>query len=243
MGVPPEVRRRCLGRRAPSVDPNRAEVHDSAGCHTNGPVRLGCEDAPVTAVPDPIDDPARGVLAALDPEQRAVAEALRGPVCVLAGAGTGKTRAITHRIAHAVLSGAVPAGHILAVTFTARAAAEMRARLHILGLGAAGAGLVQARTFHSAALRQLGYFHPRVVGGPLPPLVDSKARLVQLAANRHRLTLDRVTLRDVTSEIEWAKSMLVAPDAYAAAAAKHARRPPLDAAQIARIASTYEDVK
>src|SRR5213083_1545737 len=98
------------------------------------------------------------VLAALDPEQRDVATALRGPVCVLAGAGTGKTRAITHRIAYGVHAGLLPPAHVLAVTFTARAAGEMRGRLRELGvLG------VQARTFHSAALRQLGYFWPRVV--------------------------------------------------------------------------------
>ncbi|MDX6287766.1 MAG: ATP-dependent helicase UvrD/PcrA [Frankiales bacterium] len=183
------------------------------------------------------------VLDALDPEQRAVAEALRGPVCVLAGAGTGKTRAITHRIAHAVLSGTVPPGQILAVTFTARAAAEMRARLHALGLGASAAGLVQARTFHAAALRQLSYFHPRVIGGPLPRLLESKARLVQIAAGRCRLTVDRVTLRDLTAEVEWAKAMLVPAEGYADAAVKYARRPPLDPSDVARVATAYEEVK
>src|SRR3954471_22598659 len=126
------------------------------------------------------------LLEALDPEQRQVAEALRGPVCVLAGAGTGKTRAITHRIAYAVASGAVSPRHVLAVTFTARAAGEMRARLHALGLRG-DANAVQARTFHAAALRQLTYFHPRVVGGPLPPVIDSKARLVQSAVRRCRM--------------------------------------------------------
>src|SRR3954447_6825877 len=101
------------------------------------------------------------VLEGLDPEQRSVAEAVRGPVCVLAGAGTGKTRAITHRIAYAVATGAVAPRHVLAVTFTARAAGELRARLHALGLRG-DAAAVQARTFHAAALRQLTYFHPRV---------------------------------------------------------------------------------
>src|SRR4051794_12062669 len=182
-------------------------------------------------------------LEGLDPEQREVAESVRGPVCVLAGAGTGKTRAITHRIAHAVLSGAVAPRHVLAVTFTARAAGEMRARLHPLGLGAAGAGAVQARTFHAAALRQLSYFHPRVIGGPLPTLVDSKARLVQIAATRCRLSIDRPTLRDLTAEIEWAKAALVGPEAYVAAAARSARRPPVDVADVARVLAAYEDVK
>jgi DNA helicase-2/ATP-dependent DNA helicase PcrA len=212
-------------------------VPDSA---KRGVVVRDCEDAAVTTAASPDVD---RVLDALDPEQRAVAEALRGPVCVLAGAGTGKTRAITHRIAHAVLSGTVPAGQILAVTFTARAAAEMRARLHALGLGVAGSGLVQARTFHAAALRQLSYFHPRVIGGPLPRLIDTKARLVQIAAGRCRLSLDRVTLRDMTAEVEWAKAMLVGPDGYADAAVRHGRRPPLDPADVVRVATAYEDVK
>src|SRR4029079_4711586 len=98
-------------------------------------------------------------------EQREAATALRGPVCILAGAGTGKTRAITHRTANAVVSGIAAAHRILAVTFTTRAAGEMRSRLRALGVGG-----VQARTFHSAALRQLGSFFPRVVGGGPPRL-------------------------------------------------------------------------
>ena len=89
------------------------------------------------------------VLASLDPEQREVATALTGPVCVIAGAGTGKTRAITHRIAHGVLTGLYDPRRALAVTFTTRAAGEMRGRLQALGVDG-----VQARTFHSAALRQ-----------------------------------------------------------------------------------------
>ena len=103
------------------------------------------------------------LLGALDPEQRQVAEALRGPVRVLAGAGTGKTRAITHRIAHGVAEGIYAPTEVLAVTFTTRAAGEMRGRLH--RLGAPG---VQARTFHSAALRQLRWFWPTTYGGELP---------------------------------------------------------------------------
>ena len=122
-----------------------------------------------------LDDSRRGesVLGDLDPEQRDVVLAPVGPVCVLAGAGTGKTRAITRRIAHLVTSGTVPAGQVLAVTFTARAAGELRSRLR--SLGAEG---VQARTFHAAALRQLGYFWPQALGGRMPQLVSSKAGLV-----------------------------------------------------------------
>jgi DNA helicase-2/ATP-dependent DNA helicase PcrA len=140
---------------------------------------------------------AEGVLAGLDPEQRAVAEAVRGPVCVLAGAGTGKTRAITHRIAYAVLTGVVAPQRVLAVTFTTRAAGELRSRLH--RLGAPG---VQARTFHAAALRQLSYFWPRVVGGEPPKIIESKIGLVADAARACRLAFGRSELRDIAAEIE-----------------------------------------
>ena len=115
------------------------------------------------AVSPPLDQPRVGgdpelLLAALDPEQREVATALHGPVAVIAGAGTGKTRAITHRIAYGVAIGVYNPTAVLAVTFTTRAAGELRGRLQ--QLGARG---VQARTFHSAALRQAQYFWPRVV--------------------------------------------------------------------------------
>jgi DNA helicase-2/ATP-dependent DNA helicase PcrA len=205
------------------------------GIHARPDVGPPCKDGSVPANPDDI-------LAALDPEQRAVAEALRGPVCVLAGAGTGKTRAITHRIAYAVATGAVAPSHVLAVTFTARAAGEMRARLHGLGLGGEAAA-VQARTFHSAALRQLSYFYPRVIGGPMPPVINTKARLVQKAAGRCRLNIDRTTLRDLTAEIEWAKSALVEPSTYPAAATKAVRRPPIAPDAVAQVFAAYEDVK
>src|SRR5213075_3186450 len=125
------------------------------------------------------------VLAALDPEQREAAVAVRGPVCILAGAGTGKTRTITHRAAYAVLTDAVPASALLAVTFTARAAGEMRTRLRQLGVGG-----VQARTFHAAARRQLQYFWPRVIGGPQWQLLDGKLRLVGQAAARVKAGTD-----------------------------------------------------
>jgi DNA helicase II / ATP-dependent DNA helicase PcrA len=179
------------------------------------------------------------LLAGLDNEQRAVAEAVRGPVCVLAGAGTGKTRAITSRIAYAVHSGTVPVSEVLAVTFTTRAAAEMRTRLR--GLGVPG---VQARTFHSAALRQLGYFYPKALGVALPRVVESKLRLVAqaAAATLHR-SVSSTELRDLTGEIEWAKATLTAPARYPAEAARTGRQPPLPAAEVAAVAVAYEDVK
>ena len=187
----------------------------------------------LTPRPDP------DVLADLDPEQRAAAEAVRGPVCILAGAGTGKTRTITHRIAHAVLSGTVEAEEVLAVTFTARAAGELRTRLRALGVGG-----VQARTFHAAALRQLAYFWPQVIGGEPPRLVESKLRLVADAVNRSlRVSLPIAELRDVTSEIEWAKSSLVSPTTYEADAVRARRQPPRPPETIAAIFEAYEEVK
>jgi DNA helicase-2/ATP-dependent DNA helicase PcrA len=154
-------------------------------------------------------DAADPLLAALDDAQRVAAEALIGPVCVLAGAGTGKTRAITHRIAYGVASGAYDPQRVMALTFTARAAAELRGRLHALGAGA-----VQARTFHAAALAQLGHFWPLVVGGPAPRILEYKGRLLGQAAERVKLRVDTATLRDVAAEIEWRKVQMLSPAEY-----------------------------
>ncbi|NUR26265.1 MAG: ATP-dependent helicase, partial [Catenulispora sp.] len=188
--------------------------------------------------PAPGPLPAAALLDALDPEQRAVAEALHGPVCVLAGAGTGKTRAITYRIAYGVGTGEYIPSQVLAVTFTQRAAGEMRGRLRQLG-----AGGVQARTFHAAALRQLQYFWPKAVGGPTPQLIDSKIPLVAEAVRRLRLHAERAELRDLASEIEWAKSTQIVADDYAGAAAKALRTPPRDAAEVAKVYAEYESAK
>ena len=180
------------------------------------------------------------VLAALDPEQREVATALRGPVCVLAGAGTGKTRAITHRIAYGVLSGVYVPQQVLAVTFTARAAGEMRTRLRDLGVAG-----VQARTFHAAALRQLGYFWPRTIGGPPPALVEHKASLIADAAARLRLSVDRPAVRDLAAEVEWAKVSLLTPQTYSAAAVRAGRGEPggFDLTTVSRLFEAYEQAK
>ncbi|GHI87522.1 ATP-dependent DNA helicase UvrD2 [Streptomyces xanthophaeus] len=189
------------------------------------------------AAPDSADS-ADAVLLGLDPEQREVATTLRGPVCVLAGAGTGKTRAITHRIAYGVRSGQLMPASVLAVTFTNRAAGEMRGRLRTLG-----AGGVQARTFHSAALRQLQYFWPKAVGGDVPRLLERKIQLVAEAGARCRVRLDRNELRDVTGEIEWAKVTQTVPADYPVAALKTGREAPRDMAEIAQIYGTYEQLK
>ncbi len=188
----------------------------------------------------PLASSADALLAALDDDQRAVATALTGPVCVLAGAGTGKTRAITYRIAYGVRTGAYSPTAVLAVTFTARAAGELRVRLR--ELGAVG---VQARTFHAAALRQLSYFWPKVVGGALPRIAEYKAPVVAEAAHRLGLDVDRVAVRDLAGEVEWAKVSLVTPDDYVRAAGA-AGRPGAaghDLTTVARLLAVYEEAK
>ncbi len=179
------------------------------------------------------------ILAALDPEQREVAAHPSGPMVVLAGAGTGKTRAITHRIAYGVQSGAYVPTRVLAVTFTARAAGEMRTRLRDLGVVG-----VQTRTFHAAALRQLHYFWPQAIGGAAPEIMGHKAPAVGEAASRVGMRLNRSELRDVAAEIEWSKVSLLTPETYPDAARRARREPPgMDHTAMARLISTYEDVK
>lgn len=180
------------------------------------------------------------LLSALDPEQRQVAETLRGPVRVLAGAGTGKTRAITHRIAHGVLTGVYAPNEVLAVTFTTRAAGELRQRLR--QLGAPG---VQARTFHSAALRQLRYFWPLVHdGAELPTLTESKLSMLARATQQLGLRVDQATLRDLASEVEWAKVSNVSADIYPQLAEKAGRSVTDHGPEVvAKVMATYEEVK
>lgn len=179
---------------------------------------------------DPVDG--------LDEQQRAAVCAPRGPVCVLAGAGTGKTRTVTRRIAHLVRAGQVGAGQVLAVTFTARAAGELRTRLQDLGVTG-----VQARTFHAAALRQLRYFWPQVVGDELWPLLEHKMRLVGQAVQRAGAGAGSDDLRDLAGEIEWAKGSLITPADYPGAVAAAGRATPLPAAQVASVYAGYEELK
>ena len=179
------------------------------------------------------------ILAALDPEQREVATTLRGPVAVIAGAGTGKTRAITHRIAYGVATGVYRPTSVLAVTFTTRAAGELRGRLQRLGVGG-----VQARTFHSAALRQAQYFWPQAYGGELPRVLENKMSLVAESANRLRVQVDTPRLRDLVSEISWAKVSNVAPEDYARLAGPHHRSvSSMDPETVARVFESYEATK
>lgn len=155
-------------------------------------------------------DSTAAILDALDPDQRAIAEALRGPVSVLAGAGTGKTRAITHRIAHGVNTGVYDPQRVLAVTFTRKAAGELQGRLRELG-----ADGVRAQTFHGAALAQLNHFWPEFVGGEAPKLLPGKVATLSQAVESLGLRLSGETLRDLASEIEWRKVSMLSIDEYA----------------------------
>jgi DNA helicase-2/ATP-dependent DNA helicase PcrA len=168
----------------------------------------------------------------LNPEQRRAAEAVRGPVCILAGAGTGKTRTITRRIAQQVASGAFDRAQIMAVTFTDKAGAELRARLAALGVTR-----VRAGTFHSAALRQLRHFAPDSVGRILP----SKALPLRQLGNRLRAPYKFRPAGDLAAEIEWAKNRRIGPDGYLDAAVE--REPPIPADLMARVYRDYERLK
>ncbi|MDO5677514.1 MAG: ATP-dependent DNA helicase UvrD2 [Propionibacteriaceae bacterium] len=177
------------------------------------------------------------ILDALDPEQRAVATQLDAPVVVLAGAGTGKTRAITHRIAHAVSEGHYSPTATLAVTFTTRAAGEMRSRL--AGLGVRGA---QARTIHSAALRQCQFFWPQAYGVAFPTVAENTFGLVARAAHQVLGSSETALVRDLDSEIAWAKTSNVTPAQYVEMAEGRSVAG-ASAAQVANVMTRYEKAK
>ncbi|CAB4889189.1 unannotated protein [freshwater metagenome] len=186
---------------------------------------------------------ADAIIAALDDDQRAVALATRGPVCVIAGAGTGKTRAITHRIAYAAAIGTMDPQKILALTFTARAAGEMRARLRTLGVPT-----VAARTIHSAALKQLLFFWPTVFGGRTPDLITSKGSFISEAVRRAGLTSEisthnRELMRDIATEIEWAKVSQVAPEDFINEISQRLTKPRLNAEHLVQLYTAYESIK
>jgi DNA helicase-2/ATP-dependent DNA helicase PcrA len=150
------------------------------------------------------------LLDSLDVDQRSAAEALLGPVVILAGAGTGKTRTITHRIAHGVASGIYAANRVLALTYTNRAAGEIRLRLRQLG-----AGPVAVKTFHAAALGQLEYFWPQFAGVPAPMILSGKTAMLSSVSSQRGIDLDSPSLRDLASEIEWRKLSMMSLDKYA----------------------------
>ena len=188
------------------------------------------------------------ILAELDPDQLAVVTAIKGPVCVIAGAGTGKTRVITNRIAYAINAGVTDPTKVLALTFTAKAAGEMRARLRVLGISNAA-----ARTFHSAALKQLLYFWPYAFGGQFPSLLTTKSGFISQAITRAEVAIPAQVnaLREIASEIEWAKVLEISPADYQQRAIESSRLVKLpnsktqgeNLSMIAQVYEAYESLK
>jgi len=188
------------------------------------------------------------ILAELDPDQLAVVTAISGPVCVIAGAGTGKTRVITNRIAYAINAGVTDPTKVLALTFTAKAAGEMRARLRVLGISNA-----TARTFHSAALKQLLYFWPYAFGGQFPSLLTTKSGFISQAITRAEVAIPAQVnaLREIASEIEWAKVLEISPEDYQERAIESSRLVKLpnsktqgeNLSMIAQVYEAYESLK
>ncbi|MDK8501153.1 ATP-dependent DNA helicase UvrD2 [Corynebacterium pseudodiphtheriticum] len=174
----------------------------------------------------------------LDDDQRAAATAPRGPVAIIAGAGTGKTRTITYRIAHLIDQGFATTNSVLALTYTSRAAGEMRDRLASMNIAG-----VQAMTFHAAARRQLRYFWPQIAGDVKWKLLDSAFPVVARAARSVTNAPSKDTIRDLLNEIEWAKSSLLGADGYAAYVDSIDRTPPLPAEQVAEVYRRYEQLK
>jgi DNA helicase-2/ATP-dependent DNA helicase PcrA len=181
---------------------------------------------------------AEALLENLDPEQREAAESLVGPTCILAGAGTGKTRTVTHRIAYGISKGYYSANRVLALTYTNRAAGELRSRLRQLGIGA-----VSVKTFHAAALSQLEFFWPQFAGVPAPSVLESKARLISQVADAAKIRLDAGALRDLAGEIEWRKYSMLSMDEYAQVAKTRPKVGGLSPVKNLELQQAYEDAK
>jgi DNA helicase-2/ATP-dependent DNA helicase PcrA len=179
--------------------------------------------------------PTDAVLDGLNEQQALAVTTVRGPVAILAGAGTGKTTTVTRRIAHQVRTGTFEASQILAVTFTEKAAGELKSRLRDLG-----ADGVEARTFHAAALSQLGRLWERSTGEALPSLIGSKAPLIASLANALPPPYKFMPRGELASEIEWAKNRMATPDTYLRALEDAGRTPPIPQDLMLGIFQGYE---
>jgi DNA helicase II / ATP-dependent DNA helicase PcrA len=174
----------------------------------------------------------------LNPAQREAVETTAGPLCILAGAGTGKTRVISRRVAYAIATGAVHPGHVLVVTFTDKAATEMRERLAALGFPG-----VQAKTFHAAAFRQLRFFWSRLSDSRLPEVLESKAPLLAPLQRSLPGGYKFTAVKDLADELEWAKARRLDPSSYQAAAEAIGRTPPIPGDLFAGVFRRYERAK
>jgi len=202
----------------------------------------GCTRSLEGVIPEsPIGAAPEAILEGLDPEQVEAVRITRGPLVIHAGAGSGKTRVISHRVAYAVATGAVDRSEVLVVTFTDKAAREMVSRLAALGLPG-----VAARTFHAAALAQLRHFWPsRHDGDPAPEVLDSKipivGRLARALPGGYRFT----PAKDLADEIEWAKGRRLTPATYTAGSGTGSvrRDPPIPVELFTRLWADYERAK
>ncbi|HET6965613.1 MAG TPA: ATP-dependent helicase [Acidimicrobiales bacterium] len=183
-----------------------------------------------------------GLLEDLDAEQRAAAEAVAGPVCIIAGAGTGKTRTVTHRLAHGIATGAVAPSTALAITHSRKAAGELGERLNALG-----AGGVDAYTFHAAALRVVRRYWDRTGRPEAAPAVVSEGDAWRLWRDAVRAVTrvepDTAAVRDAIDEVGWARARLVPPEDYPAAAIKADRHPGMEASTVVACWASYEQAK
>lgn len=173
------------------------------------------------------------ILATLNDEQRQAVQATTGPVVILAGAGTGKTRVISHRVAYAAATQTADPKRALIVTFTEKAAAEMKHRLQQLQLPQ-----VEASTFHAAARRQLAYYWPRIHGQDLPGVLESKLRIIGPLARTLPGGYRFTPAKDLADEIEWAKVRRQRPETY-----EPEREPPVPQDVFARLWRNYERAK
>ena len=178
------------------------------------------------------------LLEALDPEQREAATSLVGPTCILAGAGTGKTRTVTHRIAYGIAKGHFAANRVLALTYTSRAAGELRARLRQLGIPG-----VAVKTFHAAALSQLEFFWPQLAGVPAPNVLSSKSKIIAEAAESLKIRFDAAMLRDIAAEIEWRKYTMKSLESYEAVVSNRPAVAGLKPEQLLQVQKVYEEIK
>lgn len=178
------------------------------------------------------------LLEALDPEQAEAATSLNGPTCILAGAGTGKTRTVTHRIAYGIANGQFAANRVLALTYTNRAAGELRARLRSLGIPG-----VSVKTFHAAALSQLEYFWPQLAGVPAPNVLTGKAQLINQIGTELGFKFDSAAIRDIAAEIEWRKFTMRSMEQYAAEAPARPNVASLTSEKLVAVMEAYEAAK
>jgi DNA helicase-2/ATP-dependent DNA helicase PcrA len=173
------------------------------------------------------------LLVGLDADQRRAVTDPGQPLCILAGAGSGKTRVLTRRIAHRVHEGSADPRHVLALTFTRKAATEMGTRLGGLGLR----DRPHVGTFHAVAWAQLRTWY-RDKGRVQPALLESKGRVIASLPGR-----GGVAPIEVATEIEWARARDISPDRYAVEAHREDRRTSTSFDHVAALYAAFEEEK